>query len=127
MKGKKTKKRSGIILLCVSVPVLVLLFSLGAAQLALSGIISEDQLPASALIITAAIAFLLSLICGLRAKQKKFVWAFLTGCGFSAFLFLGNLMFFGVGFGKIWPNVLAAITAGILAGLLSGLKHRKYA
>lgn len=128
MKGKKEKKSGRLIfLLVVTMPILILLLSLGTAQLILSGMIPEAATEAAVLVIGGVSAFTISLICGLRVPQKKFLWSVVTAAGGGCAMLLGNLLFFGDGFGKVWPMLLTVMASGLLAGILAAGKRRKYA
>lgn len=128
MKGKHDHKlRNTILISVIMAPALIFLMALGTSEMILNEVIPEKSIQLWVHIIAGASSFLLSLFCAVRAPQKKFLWAAITGVSFSAFLLLCNLMFFGVGFGRIWPNALTAIAAGMLAGIIPAVKRRKFA
>ncbi len=126
---KRTGKRGGKLYLQILLlmPVLTLLLAGAGAKLIDSEVLGEEKLNVLAPAIAALSAFLLALYAALRSPQKKFLWAVTTAVAYACLLLLGNLLFFGVGFGSILPVLASVLIAGLLGGLLGSRKRRKYA
>lgn len=127
--AKKGKHRTGRIItqILIAMPVLTILFSLAAAKMIMSGTIGESEITHCAYVIAGLVAFLLSLYCAIRMPQKKALWGIATSTAYAIALLLGNLLFFGVGYGEILPTFATVIIAGSVGSVLGGLKRRHYA
>lgn len=125
--NKNGKGRGVVIQTLIAMPILTVLLSLAAAAMIRSELLPESTLQISACAVAAIVSFLLCLYCALRMSQKKFIWGMLIAAIYCCMMLLGNLLFFGVGYGNILSVVLTIITAGILGSLLGAAKPRKYA
>ncbi len=126
---KRTGKKGGrlYLQLLLLMPVLTLLLAAIGAKLIDGEVLGEEAVNALAPVIAALSAFSLALYAALRSPQKKFLWAVTTAVAYACLLLLGNLLFFGVGFGPVLPVLASVLTAGLLGGLLGSRKRRKYA
>ena len=123
----RKKGRGVIIQLAVALPLLTVLLSLGCAELILSEVIGEEKIELLACILTGIVAFAASLYAAIRSPQKKLIWGMLTALGYGCCLLVGNLLFFGIGYGRILPIMSSVLGAGLLGSLLGAAKRRKYA
>lgn len=115
------------IVILLAMPILTLGFSLLAAKLILSELISQEVLNVCVYAIAGLVSFLLSLYTALSMPQKKFFWSLLTAGIYSCVLALGNLLFFGEGYGTVWPVLLSVLLGGTLGGVIGASKRRKIA
>lgn len=115
------------IVILLAMPILTLGFSLLAAKLILSELISQEALNVCVYAIAGLVSFLLSLYTALSMPQKKFFWSLLTAGIYSCALALGNLLFFGEGYGTAWPVLLSVLLGGTLGGVIGAGKRRKIA
>ncbi len=127
--GKKGKHKTSRIItqILILMPIFTILFSLAAAKMMLSGTIGESEIAYCAYVIAGLVSFLLSLYCAIRMPQKKALWAMATALTYAIALLLGNLLFFGVGYGEILPTFITVIIAGCIGGILGAIKRRHYA
>lgn len=127
-KGKGSgKARSIIIQLVIAMPLLSIALALLCAKLMLGGSMHEEQMSLMAGVIAGTVSFLLCLYSAIRMPQKKILWGMLTAAGYACMLLLGNLLFFGVGYGNFACVLLPVFGAGLLASLLGAAKKRKFA
>lgn len=126
-KKGKSKTRSIIIQLLISMPVLTVLFALGAAKLILSELLPQEKMQLYACIYAAIIAFAISIYASLRMPQKKVVWGIITTVTYLCMLLLGNLLFFGIGYGHILPVAASVMIAGLIGSLFGAGKRKRYA
>ena len=124
---KSSKSKTTVVVLAVAAPLLTVALALLGARLILSGTLKQEQMTAAACGIVAVVALLSSLYAALRAPQKKLVWGMLTAGGYTCALLLGNLLFFGEGYGSILPIVAACLCGGILGSFTAAMKRKKYA
>lgn len=127
MKGKGRRKGGMFLPLLIAMPVLTILAAMGSAKLILSGTIGEEQMQLCVCVYTAIIAFLLCMICALRSPQKKAIWGMGTAAFYFCMLLLGNVLFFGIGFGSVIPGAACVMGGGLLGTLLGAAKRRKIA
>lgn len=128
MSRKDKSKMKGIaIQVLIGLPVLTLLLALGAAKLILGRSIGEERMGACACAIVAIVSFVASLYVAVRTPQKKIAWGILAAGMYGALLLLGNLLFFGVGYGKVLPVLGCVLGAGLLGSFLAAIRRRKYA
>lgn len=125
--SRKGKGRSVITQIVIAMPVLTVGLSLGTAKLILNGTIGEENLALYSYVISGVISFALSLYCAMRMPQKKALWGIGISGGYAITLLLGNLLFFGVGYGSILPTVGTVLTAGSIGAILGAMKRRHYA
>ncbi len=125
--NRKGKGRGVFLQLFFAMPILTILLALLGAKLILSEVISEGAMQWCACIITGIVSFLLCLYTALRMPQKKFLWGLLTAAAYCCLLLLGNLLFFGVGYGNIPAVVMAVFGGGLFGSLLGAGKRRKFA
>ncbi len=125
-KGSAAGKKTAIAAM-IATPLLTLGLSLLSAKLMLSGSIKEEQLSTVSGVIVGIVSFVLSLLVALRMPQKKLMWGMLTVSGYACALFLGNLLFFGVGYGGFATILLPLFGAGFVGSLLGTRRHGKYA
>ena len=127
--SKKGKHRVGKIAtqILIAMPVLTILFSVAAAKMILSGTIKEDMIAICGYAIGAIVSFLLSLYCAIRMPQKKALWGLATSAAYAIVLLLGNLLFFGIGYGQVLPMLGAIIASGGAGSVLGAIKRRHYA
>ena len=123
--GSKTKRT--VILLAIGAPVLTLGLSLAAAKLVLGGVVKQEQLEILACTIAGLTALLISFFAARSAESNRFLWGMLTAAGYLCALLMGNLLFFGEGYGRVLPILLSCMCGGFLGTLLAALKRRKYA
>lgn len=124
---RKGKGRGIIIQLAIAMPVLTIAFAFGAAKLILSEAVPQAQGNLCIYVYTAVISFILCIYCALRVPQKKLLWGMLTACCYLCLLLLGNLLFFGIGYGHILPVASCVLGGGLLGSFLGAGKRRKYA
>lgn len=125
-KGSTTGKKTAILAVLAAL-VLTLGLSLLCAKMMLSGTIREEQLSVACAGIVAIVSFVLCLIVSMRMPQKKLMWGMLTALGYACALMLGNLLFFGVGYGGFAMILLPLFGAGLIGSLLGTKRHGKYA
>lgn len=128
MRKKGKRKSVGIFIqLLIAMLLLTLLLSLGTAKLILSESVPQEKIGLCVCIYTALISFAVSLYSALRMPQKKFLWGLLTAVAYLCLLLLGNLLFFGIGYGNVLPGTLCVLCGGLLGSLLGAGKRKKYA
>ena len=111
-----------------AMPILTVIFSVVAAKLILSGALDENGLEWCAAGIAGIVSFLICIYSAVIAERKKFLWGMATATAYACLLLLGNLMFFGNGYGQnIFTICAAVILGGFLGTLLGGTKRRKIA
>ena len=125
--NKNGKGRGVVLQAIIAMPILTVLLSLAVAAMIRSELLPESYLQICACAVVAIVSFLVCLYCALRMSQKKFIWGLLIAATYCCILLLGNLLFFGVGYGNILSVVLTIITAGTMGSLLGATKPRKYA
>ena len=125
-KGSSAGKETAITVM-LAAPILTLGVTLLCAKMMLSGSIREEQLSTVCGAIVGIVSFVLCLFVAVRMPQKKFLWGMLTALGYACALLLGNLLFFGVGYGGFAMVLLPLFVAGILGSLLGTKRHGKYA
>ena len=108
-------------------PILTVVLSVLCAWLMMKGSVGEGQMELLAGAIGGACAFLLSLYTAIRVPRKKLLWGMVTAFGYAMALLLGNLLFFGVGYGNVGTVILPVLGSGAVASLLGALRHRKIA
>ena len=126
-KKSKSKTKAKFIIFLTAVPVLTFLLSLLTARLILSGKLSEERLDLGAMVITGLVAFIASLYITIRSPQKKLLWGVGSSAVYLLMLMLGNLLFFGVGYGRVFPQLLIILGSGFLGGVCGAAKRKKYA
>ena len=124
---KSSKTKMTVITLAVAAPVLTLALALLGAKLMLSGMIGQERLTMLACAIAALVALLCGCFAARRAPQKRLLWGMLAAAGYACALLLGNLLFFGEGYGAILPIVGCCMAGGFLGSLTAAAKRRKYA
>ncbi len=125
-KGSGAGKKTAITVM-VAAPILTIGLTLLCAKMILSGSISEERLPILCGAIVGIVSFSLCLYVAMRMPQKKLLWGMLTALCYACALLLGNLLFFGVGYGGFAMVLLPLFVAGILGSLLGTKRHGKYA
>ncbi len=129
--GRKGKKKQTVVSIftqiLIAMPILTIVLSLLAAKIILSGTIREANLMGCVYTIGAIVSFLLSLYCALRMPQKKLIWGSAVAVLYAVMLLLGNLLFFGIGYGSMLPTLGAVLLGGIAGSLLGSVKRSKYA
>ena len=123
--GNKT--RSVMLQLLLAMPALTVALALLGAKLLLGETLREERLPLLACGIAGITAFALCLYCALRMPQKKMLWGILTAGFYGCLLMLGNLLFFGVGYGGVLQTLAMVLGAGLLGSVTGAAKRRKYA
>lgn len=127
-RGKRAHKTGTIVMqILIAMPILSILMALALAKLILSETIRQDQQLIGVCVIAGVIAFMLCLYCAIRMPQKKAIWGFATAGSYALALLLGNLLFFGVGYGRITPILITIILTGIVGSLIGSGKRKKYA
>lgn len=127
-RGKRPHTTRSIILqIVLAAPCLSVGFAMILAKMILGGIIGEGEAYAGVCLIGGLVAFLLSLYCAVRMPQKKALWGLAATGWYALSLPLGNLLFFGVSFGRSLPILLTVVGGGLLGSLLGGGKRRKFA
>lgn len=127
-KGKRKQTAASFILqILIAMPILTITLSIIAAKMILAGTLREDCLMMCVYTIGSLVSLLLSLYCAIRVPQKKFLWGSAVAALYALLLMLGNLLFFGIGYGSILPQLTAVILGGICGSLLGSVKRRKYA
>lgn len=127
-RGKREHRTRTIILqVLIAVPCLSIAFALILAKMILGGIITEERMFTGVCVIGGLVAFLLSLSCAIRMPQKKALWGLAATGWYALSLPLGNLLFFGVSFGRSMPILLFVLGGGLLGSLLGAAKRRKIA
>lgn len=111
--GGKTKRT--VLLLAVAAPVLMIGFALLAAKLILSGVLKQEQLDGLACGIGGVTALLISLLAARSAAKKRFLWGMLAAGSYLCALLMGNLLFFGEGYGRVLPMLLSCMCGGFWA------------
>ena len=125
-KGSAAGKKTAIVAM-IAAPLLTLGLSLLCAKMMLSGSIKEEQLPTVCGVIVGIVSLALCLFVSLRMPQKKLMWGMLSAVGYACALLLGNLLFFGVGYGGFAMILLPLFGAGLIGSLLGTRRHGKYA
>ena len=123
----RKKGRGVIVQLAIAMPLLTLLLSLGCAKLILSETVGEEKIELLACIVTAVVSFAAGLYTALRSRQKRLVFGMVAAGAYACCLLIGNLLFFGIGYGRILPILLSVLGTGFLGSLLGAAKRRKYA
>lgn len=113
--------------IAIVAPILTVAFSMLCAWLMLKGSIGEEQMEMFVGAIGGMCAFLLSLYTALRVPRKRLLWGMVTALGYAMALMLGNLLFFGEGYGNVGTVVFPVLGSGAVASLLGALRHRKIA
>lgn len=127
-RGKREHKPGRIATqLLIAMPVLTILLSLASAKMILSGTVKEEQLSACVYAVVGITAFLVCLYCAIRMPQKKALWGIATAASYAVMLLLGNLLFFGLGFGEVVPSLLVIFASGCIGSFLGAIRRRKYA
>lgn len=129
--GRRGKRKQTVVSIItqilIAMPILTIVLSLLAAKIILSGTIREANLMGCVYTIGAIVSFLLSLYCALRMPQKKLIWGSAVVVLYAVMLLLGNLLFFGIGYGRMLPTLSAVLLGGIAGSLLGSVKRSKYA
>ncbi|MBE6984027.1 MAG: TIGR04086 family membrane protein [Ruminococcaceae bacterium] len=123
----KRGSRNIITQLLVAMPLLTFLLAFVCAKMIVSEILREESIMPCVYTIVGFTSFLACLYCAIRMPQKKALWGIATAGVYAAMLLLGNLLFFGVGYGQILPIILTVLGAGFVASMLGAMKRRKYA
>ena len=127
MKRKGKGSRPWILPL-IAMPVLTVALSVLGAKLILSSVISEAAMMWFAALVPGIVSLLLYAYSALQAARKKFLWGMAAALVYACLLLLGNLLFFGEGYGNNIPAVCGAvILGGILGSVLGGGKRCKIA
>lgn len=127
-RGKRPHSTRSIILQVVlAVPCLSVLFAVILAKMILGGAVAEGDIFTGVCVIGGLVAFLVSLYCAARMPQKKALWGMAATGWYALSLPLGNLLFFGVSFGRSLPLLLTVVVGGLLGSLLGGGRRRKFA
>ncbi len=124
---RKGKGSVPVVGLLIAMPMLTLLLSLLGAKLILSEVLPEQGTQWIAALVTGITALLLSFLCAKATTQKKFLWGMGTAGTYCCMLLLGNLLFFGVGYGSILGVAAFVFGGGVLGSLLGAIKRRKFA
>lgn len=129
MKRKTEKRKHGskwpkVLLL---IPVLTIGLAMLGAKMIVSGAVPETSVNTLAVIITAIVGLILGLLSAIVSPQKKLLWGLLAAVLTAAALLLGNLLFFGVAYGKVLPGLGATLGGGVIGALLGSKKRKKYA
>lgn len=125
-RGKRAHRARTVILQIVfAVPCLSVAFAVILAKMILGGVIGEEHIFAGTCVIGGLVAFLLSLYCAIRMPQKKALWGLAAAGWYALSLPLGNLLLFGVSFGRSMPILLSVLGGGLLGSLLGGGRRRK--
>ena len=127
MKMRKGRGRSVWVPILLLLPVITILICLLVAKLILTGSLTMKYISVTGSVIAGIVAVIAAFIGGKKAKQKKFIWAMIIALGYGVELLIGNLLFFGVSYGPIYPIVLPILGGGFLGGVLSCRKQRKIA
>ncbi|MDR0889352.1 MAG: TIGR04086 family membrane protein [Oscillospiraceae bacterium] len=131
MKGKHGKKRGGklrniVIQALVGAVLLTIVLSFILARFMLSGSIPERFINAIAAVIAGITAFAVAVYLAKRMPQQRMLWGFGGAAVYAMILLLGNLLFFGIGYGNIAPVFLTVLVAGLAGSMLgAGQKKRK--
>lgn len=125
---RKGKGSKAWLLPLIITPALTVALSALAAKLMLSGTIGETGVGWCAAVIAGLVSLLLCAYSALRAARKKFLWGMAAAVAYACLLLVGNLLFFGEGYGSNIPTVCGAVVlGGFLGTLLGGAKRRKIA
>ena len=131
MKGKgkgSTEKAGNKMILKTALLYLVIMLSLAAlvAQLIMMGIIPEGSYTLMGAIIGSLTSLIGTWYCGRKAKEKRIIMGLISAIVYCLCLLAGNLLFFGVAYGKVVPIVLSVFGAGIVGSLIgAGKKQNK--
>ena len=127
-KGKRKRSATSTILeIFVAIPILTILFSTVAAKMILTGVFHEGRLMVCVRMIGVTVSFIVCLYCAIRMPQKKLLWGSAVAATYALMLMLGNLLFFGIEYGSVIPQITAVISGGICGSMLGAIKRRKYA
>lgn len=124
---KSNKTKTTVIMLAVAAPLVTVALALLCAKLILSGMLKQEAITAAACGITGVVALLCGFFAARRAPQKKLLWGMLAALGYACALLLGNLLFFGEGYGAVLPIVGCCMAGGFLGSLTAAAKRRRYA
>ena len=127
IKKGKGNTRSIVTQILIAMPLMSIILSIIAAKMVLSGTIQEANFMICVYAIVGLVSFLVSMYCALRMKRKKVLWGMATACGYMVMLILGNLLFFGVGYGEILPTCAVVLSVGCAGSLIGAMKRRHYA
>lgn len=108
----------------IAIPSLTILTALAGAKLLLSETVADTGTDLIACIGIGAVAMLVSMFGAYRASRKKFVWGMLFSGAYLGILMLSNLLFFGEGYGKVLPNLIAVAVGGIIGSMLGAGKRK---
>ena len=121
-KGSSASKRTAIAAM-LAAPILTVGMCLLGAKLMLSDSIAETHFPMLCSVIAGSVSFVLCLLVSLRVPRKKFLWGMMTALCYACALLMGNLLFFGVGYGGFSVVLLPLFGGGMLASLLGMRRH----
>ncbi len=124
---RKGKGSVPVVGLLIAMPILTLLLALLGAKLILSEVVPETGMQWIAYLSAGITALFMSLLSAKTSAQKKFLWGMGAAGVYCCMLLLGNLLFFGVGYGNILGVVVSVFVGGFLGSLLGGIKRRKFA
>lgn len=113
--------------IAIAAPLLTIALALLCAWLILKGNLQEEQLGWMIGVIGGVCAFALSLHTAMTVPRKKLLWGMVTAISYGAMLMLGNLLFFGEGYGGLGGVLLPVLGSGTAASLLGALRNRKIA
>lgn len=123
----KRGNRNIITQLLIAMPLVTFLLAFACAKMIVNEIIQEESMMLCVYAIVGFTSFITCLYCAMRMPQKKVLWGIATAAVYTVMLLLGNLLFFGVGYGQILPIMLTVLSTGFVASMLGAMKRRKYA
>lgn len=126
-KGTTVTKHKGRELMFLILGMLALTIALAGSFAALveSGTIPEEKNNLLAAIIVGVVSLAACAILAGRTQERKLLHG-LAGAGiYAAALLLGNLLFFGIGYGEILPILLCILAGGVVGSILGSTRKRK--
>ena len=130
-KGRASKTKSTGMIWKIGMIMVLLTFLLiaGAAQLMLMGILPEKGTTAIAATTVGIVSFVSAMYSAIKMKERRMLFGLVSTLAYCLCLLMGNLLFFGVGYGNVIPVLLTAIIAGIVGSFLGAAKKpkKKYA
>lgn len=126
-KGTTVTKRRGRGLAFLILGMLTLTFALAGIIAALmeGGTIPEEKTGLLASIIVGVVSLAACAILAARAQERKLLRGLIGAAIYAAALLLGNLLFFGVGYGDVLPILLSILAGGAAGSIIGSMRKKK--
>lgn len=123
----KQRGKATVTVLAVGAPAVTVGLAMIAAKLISDGLVKQERLSVAACVIAGAVAFACGLFAAARSPKKKLLWGMSAAMAYLCMLLLGNLLFFGEGYGGVLSIFLSCVVGGLIGSVAAAGKKQKYA